>query len=200
MAAHGSDDEPRAARRGSTGGRAPAGEPEYLVVGHVAKLHGTRGEVFVWPLTDEVEDVYAPGREVWLGNEEGELEPGSPALVVERHRPFKRGLLVKFEGYDDRTSVEPLARRYLLAPIESLRPLEEGEVYYHQLLGCEVVTRDGEVVGRVREVYDTEPADLLEVKGGGRSYLIPFVERIVEEVDVDAGRIVINPPPGLLDL
>ncbi|HEX7118351.1 MAG TPA: ribosome maturation factor RimM [Longimicrobiales bacterium] len=200
MAAHGSDDEPRAARRGSAGDTEARSEPEYLVVGHVAKLHGTRGEVFIWPLTDEVEDVYAPGREVSLGSEDGELEAGAPTLVVERHRPFKRGLLVKFEGYDDRTSVEPFARRYLLVPIEHLRPLEEGEVYYHQLLGCEVVTVEGEVVGRVREVYDTEPAELLDVKGAGRSFLVPFVERIVEEVDVEAGRIVINPPPGLLDL
>jgi len=205
VAAHG-EDESRAARRdpaelgGADDGPAPADEPEHLIVGHVARAHGIRGEVLVSPLTDEVDDVYAPGRELTLGDEDGELDADAPALVVQRSRPYRNGLLVKFEGYDDRTSVEPLAHRYLLAPIESLRPLEEGEVFYHQLLGCEVVTVDGEVVGRVREVYDAEPADLLDVKGDGRSVLIPFVERIVEEVDVEAGRIVINPPPGLFDL
>ncbi|MFS8638758.1 MAG: ribosome maturation factor RimM [Gemmatimonadota bacterium] len=194
MAAHG-EDESRAARRDPAGA-----EPDHLVVGHISRPHGIRGEVLVSPLTDEVEDVYEPGRELRLGDEEGELDADAPPLVVERWRPYRQGLLVKFEGYDDRTSVEPLAKRYLLAPIESLRPLEEGEVFYHQLLGCEVVTVEGEVVGRVREVYEVEPADLLDVKGDGRSVLIPFVERIVEEVDVEAGRIVINPPPGLLDL
>ncbi len=200
MAARGSSSDPDAAPRESGRERGPASEPEHLVVGQVTKAHGTRGEVFVWPLTDEVEAVYSPGREVELGDAEGELESDSPTLVVERQRPFKRGLLVKFEGYDDRTSVEGLSQRYLLVPIESLRPLAEGEVYYHQLLGCEVVTVDGQVVGRVREVYETEPAELLDVKGAGRSHLIPFVERIVEEVDVEGGRIVIRPPPGLLEL
>ena len=194
MAAHG-EDESRAARRDPAGA-----QPDHLVVGHVSRPHGIRGEVLVSPLTDEVEDVYEPGRELRLGDEEGELDADAPPLVVERWRPYRQGLLVKFEGYDDRTSVEPLAKRYLLAPIESLRPLEEGEVFYHQLLGCEVVTVDGEYVGRVREVYEVEPADLLDVKRDGRSVLIPFVETIVEEVDVEAGRIVINPPPGLLDL
>lgn len=196
MAAHG-EDESRAAPRDPADA---AEEPDHLIVGRIAKPHGIRGEVLVSLLTDEAEDVYAPGRELRLGDEEGELDADAPTLVVEKQRPYKRGLLVKFEGYDDRTAVEPFARHYLLAPIESLRPLEEGEVYYHQLLGMEVVTVEGEVVGRVREVFDADPADLLEVKGAGRSVLIPFVERIVEEVDVEAGRIVINPPPGLLDL
>jgi 16S rRNA processing protein RimM len=79
-------------------------------------------------------------------------------------------------------------------------PLEEGEVYYHQLLGLEVVTLGGEVVGCVREVYETEPAHLLEVKGPERSHLIPFVKRIVKQVDLAAGRLLIEPPPGLLEI
>ena len=86
-------------------------------------------------------------------------------------------------------------------PIEGLAALEEGEVFYHQLLGAEVVTAEGEPVGRVREVFETAPTHLLEVKGeGGKLHLIPFSERIVRKVDVEAGRIVIKPPPGLLEL
>ncbi|MGH7505131.1 MAG: ribosome maturation factor RimM, partial [Longimicrobiales bacterium] len=76
-----------------------------------------------------------------------------------------------------------------------------GEVFYHQLLGAEVVTVDGSVIGRVREVFETEPAHLLEVQSDeGRLHLIPFAERIVRRVDVDAGRITIDPPAGLLEL
>jgi 16S rRNA processing protein RimM len=189
----------REAEERSSGGEGRA-EPEFLVVGQVTKPHGTRGESFVWPLTDRPDEVYAPGREVILGDTEGEIGEEPLTLVVERVRPFKRGLLVKFEGYPDRTSVEPFAQRYLLQPVGALEPLEEGEVYYHQLLGLEVVTTDGEVVGRVREVYETEPAHLLEVKGARKSHLIPFVERIVKKIDLEAGRLVIKPPPGLLDV
>lgn len=177
------------------------GGVDHLVVGHVTKPHGTRGEVFVWPLTDEVEALYAPGRRLLLGTTGGDLDTNAEPLIVERSRPFKRGVLVKFEALGDRTAVEPLSQRYLLVPIGELAPLAEGEVFYHQLLGLEVVTAEGEVVGRVREVYDTEPAHLLEVRAeSGRQHLVPFSERIVRKVDLEARRLVIQPPAGLLEL
>jgi 16S rRNA processing protein RimM len=176
-------------------------QPSHLVVGHVTKPHGTKGELFVWPLTDHVDDIYAPGREVLIGDEHGALDAEAGALVVESARDFKRGLLVKFTGLLDRSAVEDLGNRYLLVPIGAAPQKEEDEVYYHELLGMQVVTKDGESVGEVREVYETEPAHLLEVKSSeGKIHLIPFAERIVKKVDADARQIVIKPPPGLLDL
>jgi len=175
--------------------------PRHLIVGHVTKPHGTKGEVFVWPLTDRPELTFEPGREVLVGDTEGELGPEIESLVIERTRPFKRGLLVKYEALDDRESVDALAGRYLWLAVDELSELEEGEVFYHQLLGAEVVTADGEPVGTVREVYETMPAHLLEVRSAsGRTHLIPFSERIVREVDAAAARIVIDPPAGLLEL
>jgi 16S rRNA processing protein RimM len=176
-------------------------QPTHLVVGHITKPHGTKGEVFVWPLTDSVGSVYAPDSEVLVGDEHGKLDPEAGSLFVESAREFKRGLLVKFKGVVDRNDVADLGHRYLLVPIEQIPPREEDEVYYHELLGMQVVTREGETVGEVREVYETEPAHLLEVKSAdGKVHLIPFAERIVKEVDAQARQIVIKPPPGLLDL
>lgn len=175
--------------------------PRHLVVGHISKPHGTRGEVFVWPLTDRPAGVYSPGHQLMLGTTEGELPPDATVLEVQSTRPFKRGLLVKFQGIEGRTEAERLAQRYLLAPLESLEPLEEGELFYHQLLGLEVVTAEGEVVGRVREVFDTEPTHLLEVRAAdGKTHLIPFAEQIVRKIDLAAGRLTVKPPPGLLEL
>lgn len=172
-----------------------------MVVGHVTKPHGTKGELFVWPLTDRVGDVYAPGSSILIGDEHGGLDLAAGSIVVESARDFKRGLLVKFQGRTGRTAVEDLANRYLLVPIEEAPEREADEVYYHELLGMQVVTRDGEAVGEVREVYETEPAHLLEVKSSaGKVHLIPFAERIVKKVDADARQIIIKPPPGLLDL
>jgi 16S rRNA processing protein RimM len=176
-------------------------QPEHLVVGHVTKPHGTKGEIFVWPLTDRPEEVFAAGREVILGDEDGRADEEPALLVVEETREFKRGLLVKFEGVETRDAAEALAQRYLLLPLEALGPPEEGELYYHQLLDAEVVTTEGVVVGRVCEVYETEPAHLLEVQGtDGKRRLVPFTERIVASVDASARRVVIDPPPGLLEL
>lgn len=176
--------------------------PTHLVVGHVTKPHGTKGELFVWPLTDNVEEVFAEDRELLVGDEHGRLDPErSEPLVIESTREFKRGVLVKFRGHGDRNAVEDLAQRYLLAPIEELAPLEADEVYYHQLLGMRVRTNDGEAVGQVQEVYETYPAHMLEVKSdAGRIHLIPFAERIVKKVDTENGEIVIKPPPGLLEI
>jgi 16S rRNA processing protein RimM len=81
-----------------------------------------------------------------------------------------------------------------------LEPLADGELFYHQLLGMEVVTTDGASIGEIREVYELEPADMLEVRGPEREVMIPFLKEIVVEVDADARRIVIDPPDGLLDL
>lgn len=180
---------------------AGASDPKHLVVGHIAKAHGTRGEVFVWPLTDRPDVFFAPDAELLLGDEEGTVDEEAEMVVVESSRPFKRGFLVAFEGVADRDEAGALARRYLLVPIEWAEPLEEGEAYYHQLLGMAVVTVEGTEVGTVSEVFEAEPADLLEVKAAdGKTRLVPFTKAIVRTVDVEGRRLVIEPPPGLLEI
>jgi 16S rRNA processing protein RimM len=180
------------------GGRAA---PEHLVVGHITKPHGTKGELFVWPLTDRPDDVFAPGHPLLLGDEDGVVDADGPTVVVATVRPFKRGLLVGFEGLESREDADELAQRYLLLPVAAVPPLKDGEVFYHDLLGMSVETVSGEPVGRVREVYETEPHHLLEVKSdAGKLHLIPFAERFVREVDVSGRKLVIDPPHGLLEL
>jgi 16S rRNA processing protein RimM len=175
--------------------------PEHLVVGHITKPHGTRGELFVWPLTDRPEIVFAAGRALLLGDADGALSDGAPTVTVASARPFKRGVLVALAGVTSREAADAFAQRYLLLPREEVPPLEEDEVFYHELLGLEVVDTAGAVVGRVREVFETEPHHLLEVVAdSGKVHLIPFAARIVRDVDRDTRRIVIDPPAGLLEL
>lgn len=181
-------------------GAAPAA-PRHLVVGHIAKAHGTRGEVFIAPLTDHPDTVFAPGQLLLLGDDEGTLGDDAPALAVGAARRFKRGLLVTFVEVAGRADAEAIARRYLFIPADTVAPLEEGELFYHELLGMRVETVGGSSAGTVREVFETEPHHLLEVVGeDGRRRLIPFAARIVRTVDRSAGRLVIDPPDGLLEL
>jgi 16S rRNA processing protein RimM len=108
---------------------------------------------------------------------------------------------VRFEGVAGREAAEALARLYLLAPADALPPLDDDEVFYHELLGMRVETSTGQAVGRVREVYETDPHHLLEViDDDGKSRLVPFAARIVKQVDRSGRRLVIDPPEGLLDL
>lgn len=176
-------------------------EPEHLVVGQISKAHGTKGEVVVWPLTDRPDAVFVEDAELLLGEAEGIPGNAWESLTVESVRPFKKAFLVQFSGIEDRRDVEEYIGRYLLVPFSQVAPLEEGEVFYHQLLGLNVVTVDGLDVGSVREVFDTDPTHLLEVKEeSGKVRLIPFAAHIVKQVDVAGGRIVIDPPAGLLEI
>ena len=103
-------------------------------------------------------------------------------------------------GTDDRTAAERIKGRYLLRPYSEAAPPDEDEVFYHELLGMQVETDSGDVVGSVTEVYELAPADLLEVEGPDGTRLIPFSRQVVVEVDRSRGRIVVSPPEGLLDL
>ena len=79
-------------------------EPAFLVVGHLNKVHGTKGELFVWPLTDHPESTFAPGVILYLGDEEEAApDPSRPTLLIESVRPFRRGFLLKVEGVSTRT-------------------------------------------------------------------------------------------------
>ncbi len=152
------------------------------------------------PATDDVAGVYSPGREVRVGDSQGQLAEDGPRLTVQAVRAFKGGLIVRFEGLSDRNAVEPLRGRTLLLTFDEVRPLDSGEYFVHDLSGLEVRTRAGELIGRVVEVYEGGPSHLLGVDDGERERLIPFTEQIVREVDVEAGTIVIEPIPGLLDV
>lgn len=176
-------------------------DPSFLVVGHLNKAHGTKGELFAWPLTDHPDRVYVPEAVFRLADASGDApDPDLPPLRLEGTRPFKRGYLVSFSGVRDRSDAERIQGRYLLMETDALEPLAEGEIFYHQLLGMRVETVDGEEVGEIREVYELRPAHMLDVYGSRGEVMIPFVRDIVVEVDAEAGRMVIDPPEGLLDL
>lgn len=172
-----------------------------MVVGHFSKPHGTKGELFIWPLTDRAETTFAPGVRLHVSDPEGhrpdaDLPPARIATV----RPYRRGFLVTFDGISDRDAADTLRGRYLLRPFEETDPLDEGELFYHQLLGMTVVTKAGVEIGRVREIFSLRPADLLAVEGPDGERLIPFTSEIVVGWELGDGKLVIDPPAGLLDL
>ena len=176
-------------------------DTRFLVVGHISRAHGMKGELLVSPLTDHPEGTYAPGVVLRLGEPESDQpDPDLPPVRVESVRPHRGGYLVALAGVDHRSQSERLRGHYLFREASELEPLADGELFYHQLLGMEVVTTDGASIGEIREVYELEPADMLEVRGPEREVMIPFLKESVVEVDADARRIVIDPPDGLLDL
>ncbi|MGI9195973.1 MAG: ribosome maturation factor RimM [Candidatus Nanopelagicales bacterium] len=165
-----------------------------VVVAKVGRALGVRGDVLIDVRTDE------PDRR---------LVPGAPLLVaesdrvlhIESVRDHSGRLCVHFEGVDDRTAAEGLTGLLLeveRAPDE--RPEDPDEFYDDSLIGLRVVTVEGDEVGVVAEVLHLPAQDVLAVRAGEREVLVPFVVEMVPTVDLDAGRIVIRPPEGLLEI
>ncbi|WP_319458855.1 ribosome maturation factor RimM [Micromonospora sp. RTP1Z1] len=183
-----------------------------LVVGRIGKPHGLRGEVTVEVRTDEPEARFTPGSV--LRTEPGVTPPANPAsgpgvpfqvpaeLTIEAVRWHQGRLLVAFEGVLERDVAEALRGTLLTVDSGDVASPEDPEEFHdHQLVGLAVVTPAGERVGEVARIDHAPASDLLVVRRSeGRTALIPFVKAIVPEVDLAGGRVVVDPPAGLLDL
>jgi len=166
-----------------------------VTVGRIGRAHGIRGDVAVAVRTDAPEIRFAAG--AVLTTDPAAAGP----LTVVRSRWHSGRLLVQFHGVRDRSDAEALRGVRLLAEVdETERPDDPDEFYDHQLAGLTVRLRDGTPVGEVAEIVHLPGHDLLAVRRpDGREALVPFVATIVPEVDVDAGHVVVDPPPGLID-
>ncbi len=170
-----------------------ADEPGWVAVAVLGKTRGNRGELTAFALSGKPER-YQALREVYLFREGAEGE----RLEVE-FTWFHQGCLVfKFRGVDGISEAERLVGAEVRVPIAERTPLEPGEFFQSELLGCEVIDRrTGESLGRVEGWEDAGGAGLLAIEGG---LLIPFARSICVEIEPAARRIVVELPEGLKDL
>ncbi|MFK4108846.1 ribosome maturation factor RimM [Streptomyces sp. NPDC002176] len=166
-----------------------------LVVARIGRAHGIKGEVTVEVRTDEPESRLAPG--AVLATDPASVGP----LTIATGRVHSGRLLLRFEGFGDRTAAETLRNTLLIADVDPEEmPDDEDEYYDHQLIDLDVVTADGTEVGRITEISHLPSQDLFIVeRPDGSEVLIPFVEEIVSEIDLAEQKAVITPPPGLID-
>lgn len=168
-----------------------------VIVGIVGRPHGVRGEVMVRVLTD-VEDRFARGRALALLP--SGAAPHSPVrLVVDASRPHKGGLLVRFEGIDDRDGAEALRGAELAVESDESPALPEGAWYHYELLGCRCHDRREGDLGEVVDVLDDGGGAMLVTRRDGRTLPIPWVRKFLVKVDVDARRIDMDLPEGLVE-
>ena len=172
-----------------------------VIVGRVGRPHGIRGEVVIGVRTDEPDLRFAVGAVLDAG-EDVEGPAGGGRLTVASVRWHSGQLLVAFAGIADRTAAGELTGSWLSVDSSQLPDLADPDEYRdHELIGLAVRTVAGAPVGVVADVLH-HGQDLLVVQradGKDGECLVPFVKAIVPEVDVRAGFLVIDPPPGLLD-
>ncbi|HET9517450.1 MAG TPA: ribosome maturation factor RimM [Actinoplanes sp.] len=195
-----------------------------LIVGHIGKPHGIRGEVLVTVRTDEPEARFVAGsvfttqvprdRRVATGPARGVptdvgAEPGlgvrfrvPETLTLESLRWHQGRVIAVFEGIHDRNIAEQL--RGVLLCVDSSdvpAPDDPDEFNDHQLVGLSVVSVQGEKLGEVARIDHAPASDLIVLRrDGARDALVPFVRQLVPTVDLAGGRIVVDLPDGLLDL
>jgi len=165
-------------------------------VGKIVNTHGLNGEVRVISITDFKEERFKVGSILYLFVP-NQSEPTQ--LVVKSHRVHKNFDLLTFEGYNSINEVEKWKNGILKVSEEQLGQLEEGEFYFHEIVGCQVLTTNNELVGVVKEILTPGANDVWVVKGEkGKEYLIPYIDPIVKQINVSEKRIIIEPMEGLL--
>lgn len=167
---------------------------KYFKVGIITGTHGLKGEVKVFPTTD---DMY---RYDDLHHVELEFRGRRIPLDIEKVRYFKQSVIVKFKGIDDINDVERYRKCPLFVAREDAVPLEEGENYIADLLGLPVVTDTGETLGPLKDILQTGANDVYVVDYEGRELLIPSIKECILNVDLEKGEILVHLLEGLLSL
>ena len=172
---------------------------DWLSVGKIVGVQGLQGELRVNPASDFPERFTAPGPR-WLRSCEGG-EATEIQLKKGRQLPGKSIFVVQFEGVESRNAAAALVGHELLVPANDRPELKDGEFHLLDLLGLEArMATTGVPIGSVIDLL-SYGQDLLKIKGiNGKIYLIPLVKEIVPDIKIEHGYLLLNPPPGLLDL
>ena len=166
-----------------------------ILVGVVARTHGNRGEVIVNSETDFPEDRFHEGAQLMARWKDG----SAATLEVVTLRMHQGRPVVRFKGYESINDAEALADVELRVDEGETEPLPAGEYYHRDLIGCTVVTDGGETIGKVTAVQGDRGASRLVVTSPRNEIMIPLAEEICT-VDLEAKRITVRPPEGLLEL
>jgi 16S rRNA processing protein RimM len=167
-----------------------------IVIARVVKARGIRGEVACAVETD-FPDRFASLKEASVWMPDGTHR----SLKIEDYWFHKDRVILKFEGYDTMTAAQNLVGGRLVISEHDLKPLTDGEFFEHQLIGSIAVSSEGQKLGEVTGLLRTGGTDVLVLRSeDGRERLIPFADEICISVDVNAKRITVNLPDGLLEL
>jgi len=164
----------------------------FILIGKVVRAQGIKGKLKVRPLADP--DIFITAKGVYLGRDEGH-----PAYYKVTASQYHNGsILLGLDGVETMSGAEELVGSNVFAETKALEDLPDGEYYWFQIIGIDVVTEDGRLLGKVKEILPTGSNDVYIVRDESKEYLIPAIEEVVKDIDVSGGRMVISPMKGLL--
>jgi 16S rRNA processing protein RimM len=165
-----------------------------VALGEIATTHGFGGWLKLNPYNLESPLLSALSEVILV------KDGARTAVEVESIRPHRQQILLKLRGIDDIESARPWVRSTLAVPEESLAAPAPGEYYHYQVIGLEVFDTNGARIGILKQIWSTPGSELYVVAGVDKEHLIPAVKEIISEVDLAAGRMIVDLPAGLLDL
>ncbi len=167
----------------------------YLNVGKIVNTQGIKGDVRVISTTDFREERYKKGNQLNLL-----LTDGTDLTVeITSHRRHKNFDIVHFKGFDSINDVEKFRDGQLRVAKEDIQELSEDEYYYHEIIGLKVFTEDQELLGTITEILSPGANDVWVVQGDKKAHYIPYIEDVVQSVDLDSGSVIIHVLEGLID-
>lgn len=167
---------------------------DLLQVGIITQPHGIKGEVKVYPTTDQIERFHDL-KEVLLSTKKETI-----SLHVEGVKFFKGMVILKFKEFQSRDDVELFRKCPLMVTRENAIPLNEGEYFISDIIGLQVITEDNKELGKLEDVIQTGANDVYLVKNKEREILIPAIKDCILEVNLEEQYMKVHLLQGLLDL
>lgn len=171
---------------------------KWFTVGKVVNTHGIRGELKILSQTDFAEVRFAAGSQLLMLNEEN---GASLEVKVISSRANKNVYILKLEGFTNINEVEKYKGWVLKVSKDKQLELDEGEYYYHEIIGCRVVTEEGEEIGTISEILSPGANDVWVVdrpKGSGKQLLLPVIDEVLKNVDTKEKVVTVHLMEGLI--
>lgn len=165
---------------------------KYLEIGQIVNTFGIKGMVKVKPFTDDI-NRFDRLETIYIKNKKGKKE-----YKIQEVKYHKQMVMLKLEGIENPEEAETLRESYLLIDRDKEEPLEEGTYYIVDLLGLEVFSDEGELLGKVDDIFNTGSNDIYVVKDElGKQILLPGTSEVIKDVDLEQGKITVHLIPGL---
>lgn len=167
---------------------------DFTVLGKITGVHGLKGKLRLYSYSGSVSSL-KPGVKILVKNRGKEIFFDVTGISAQ-----KKNFLISFEGVDTVESAQTLTGSKILIENSSLPDLPEGEYYWKDLIGLMVNSSDGTCFGTIKTIMETGSNDVFVVKDGEKEILIPFIDQVVKNVDLENGNVLVELPDGLLDL
>ncbi|MBR3511714.1 MAG: 16S rRNA processing protein RimM [Clostridia bacterium] len=166
---------------------------KYLELGQIVNVRGLKGEVKVNSFTDD-NTKFERLPKVFIKRNKGDIEERK----IEKVSYNKNQVIIKFVGINTIDEAEKLRNSFILVDRDDLGSLPEGVYYIADLIGLDVFTEEGELLGKVDDIYNTGANDIYVIKDDlGKQRLLPGIKDVIKEVNIEEGKIIVNLIEGL---